>query len=446
MYHLGWFLGPGYGLQVWNPAMDGPWTGRNVETWMKPDFYVDLASSLERAGFDFILFVDTNQIDEIYQGNAETSLRLGLWAPKNDPMPLMPLIAQRTKHIGLLPTISSTFYPPYLAARLLTTLDHLTEGRIGYNLVTSIDKHGAQNFGMDDLPPKELRYDMAREWVEIVKGLQTSWDEDAIVADVEKGIFADHTKVHRLDYAGKFHRCRGPLNTAPGPQRSIPMAEAGSSPPGRDLAARHADFMLGAFLTIDEMKAFRLEMRERVQSYGRDPDQFKVLFIVSPILGATDDEARRQADAMSAWRWSKAGQEYGLWFIGHMTGMDLSGVDTAMRGGELNAEFERLGKSQEHISLIAKLFKGQENTPLRDILAQRTQVYDMGLVGSPETVARKMDEMMEEVGGDGFLFYAPTTRHYIAQISDGLAPILQRRGSIRTKYSGRTFKENILAF
>src|SRR5882762_10245793 len=131
MYHLGWFLFC-YGIQPWNPAIDGPWTGHNERDWMKPDIYIDLAASLERSGFDYLLIADQTQIDYHFKGSAEAPLRMALYGPKNDPTPLVPLIAQRTKHLGIVPTVTSTFYQPYLAARLLTTLDHLTEGRIGF--------------------------------------------------------------------------------------------------------------------------------------------------------------------------------------------------------------------------------------------------------------------------------------------------------------------------
>ena len=263
MYRLGWFLGAGFGIQVWNPPVDGPFTGTNAVDWTKPDLYVELTSSLERAGFDYVLIEDTSQIDDTYKGSAEVTLRLGLWAPKNDPLPLVPLMAQRSKHIGIVPTVSTTFYPPYLAARLLTTLDHLTEGRVGVNLVTSGSPQAAQNYGFAGLLPKDLRYRMANEWVDILKQLQESWDPDAVHADVAGSYYADHSKIRTLDFKGEFFNCRGPLNTIPSPQRSIPMVEAGNSPAGRDLAARHADAMIAQCMTVEDMKAFRTDMHAR---------------------------------------------------------------------------------------------------------------------------------------------------------------------------------------
>jgi FMN-dependent oxidoreductase (nitrilotriacetate monooxygenase family) len=443
MYRLGWFLGAGFGIQAWNPAVDGPWTGNNETEWMKADLYMDLTASLERAGFDYLLLEDTSQLDDGFRGSAETTLRLGLWAPKSDPLPLVPLLAQRTRHIGIVPTLSSTFYPPYLSARLLTTLDHLTEGRVGFNLVTSGADLSAMNYGMDALPPKELRYKRATEWVQIVKQLQESWEPGAVLADVDGRRYADHTKVNRIDYKGEYFSCRGPLNTIPGPQRSVPMVEAGNSPDGRNLSARYSDAMIASVNTVEAMKAFRADMHQRLIGHGRRPQDLKIMYLVAPVIAATDEDARRQVETTKAARWSDEAIEYMLWYVEHITGVDLSGIDLNTPVPLVLAELERSGRIQ---TAIHNIFGGQESKTLREVLATRSYSRDLGLIGSPATVAAKMDELMEEVGGDGFLVHLPTTRHAIAQMCDGVAPILRRRGSIRCGFEHRTFKENLLAF
>jgi FMN-dependent oxidoreductase (nitrilotriacetate monooxygenase family) len=448
MYHLAWFMAYGYGLQPWNATMAGPWTGRATTEWMKPDIYIDLCSSLERAGFDYLLIEDTSQVDDIFGGTTEAALRFGHGVPKNDPMPLVPLITSRTKHISVVPTITSTFYPPYLAARMLVTLDHLTEGRVGFNLVTSLSDNASQNYGMDVLPPKEIRYEQAGEWVDIVKGLMGSWEPDAIVADVENQIYADYSKVHRLDYLGKYFKCRGPLNTAPGPQGVLPMVQAGNSPHGRDITARHANSILAVAKSPAEMRAFREDMHARLRSYGRDPSQCKILFLISPILAATDEEARDRAAAQTAMRSTPEDLERHIYWMAKMTGFDFSRFDLSITGGEILSELERSGRLAQSISAIGPLFKTNSEKSLREIctIGEDLRSYNFGLIGSPETVASMMDEMMQEVGGDGFLMNLPTTRLKVAEVCDGLAPVLQRRGSIRTHYEGKTLKENLLAF
>lgn len=448
MFHLGWFL-PGWGIQTdpahgWSPSISGPWAGQIEREWMRPDLCIDLAASLERGGFDFILIEDSNQVDSTFRGSAEATLRMGIFAPKNDPMPLVPLLTARTRHIGIVPTISSTFYPPYLAARLLTTLDHLSDGRVGFNVVTSLSGEAALNYGLDALPPKNIRYDMANEWVDVVKGLQGSWEPDAVVADVANGVFADYRKVHRLDYVGKYFSCRGPLNTVPGPQGVMPMVEAGNSPAGRDLAARHASAMLAVAQDVDQMKAFRSDMHERLRHYGRDTASCKIMFLVSPVIGATDEDAHRKQEALNAKKASDAGIETMLWFLDQMTGLDFGGFPLDAPVAEIVREMK--DRSAENISSMDMVFQGNEHRTLREALSSRNMTVDLGLIGSPHTIAAKMKEIMEEVGGDGFLFTLPANRHSIAEVTDGLCPVLQRAGLIRSEYGAKTFRENLLAF
>ncbi|MBF4481125.1 FMN-dependent oxidoreductase, nitrilotriacetate monooxygenase family [Rhodococcus rhodochrous J3] len=444
MFHLGWFLGSGFGIQPWNPAGgDGVYTGANMRNWMKPDLYVDLAASLERACFDYILIEDTAMVEDSYNGSAEVSLRRGFMAPKNDPMPLVPLMTQRTKHIGIVPTVSTIQYHPYLAARLYTTLDHLTEGRVGMNVVTSVTDRVAQNFGFEQHFDHDERYRMAEEWVDVVKQLQHSWDVDAVVADDVNGIYADHTKVHPINFEGKYFRSRGPLNTIPGPQRDIPVVSAGGSVPGRELAARHGDTQMAMCKTVEDMKAYRDDIHRRMITHGRKPSDIKLLFLATPIVAPTDAEAQEKAEALRRYRYTDAAVEYNLWNMSYTSGgrIDFGAIDLDTPVADID-----LSKGNGERSSIANLFQDTEGKTLRQVAAESFQITDLGLVGSPDTVAAKMEEIMDEVGGDGFLLYSPMTRHSIAEIADGLAPALKRRGAIRDGYTYTTLNENIHEF
>ncbi len=443
MYHLGWFLGNGFGIQSWKGALEPAWSGSNLTDWMKPDLYVDLASSLERAGFDYILIEDTAMVEDTLGGSAETTLKRGIFVPKNDPLPLVPLMTQRSKHIGIISTVSTIQYPPYLAARLFTTLDHLTEGRVGMNVVTSVTDRVAQNFGYERHLDHDERYVAASEWAEIVHRLQTSWEPGAVLADPLAQGYADHTKVHTIDYKGKYFSCRGPLNTIPGPQGTTLFACAGNSPPGRDFAARFADTMLVAATSIDQMKSFRADMHDRLEGYGRRPQDFKMLFIVMPVIAATDSEAIAKKKAIDEERWSETALDYSLWNMSYVSGgrIDFREYDLDKPVSDLMIA----GGNGEKVSL-ENIFKDRADLSLREIAATRFNLNDHGLIGSPERVADRMDEIMNEVGGDGFLFYLPTTRRDIADVADGLAPVLQRRGSIRRTYDKATFRENLMAF
>jgi FMN-dependent oxidoreductase (nitrilotriacetate monooxygenase family) len=441
MFHLGWFLGSGFGIQPWAGE---PWAGTNGWDWMQPGFYVDMATSLERAGFDYILIEDTTSIDDTFGGTMESTLNLGQMAPKSDPLPLVPLLTGATKHIGIAPTISTSFYHPYLAARLMTTLDHLTEGRVGINVVTSVNHRAAQNFGFDRHFDHDLRYEMAHEWLDVVSQLWESWEPDAIKIDQENNVYADFTKVHPIDFEGRFYKSRGPLNTVPGPQRRPVVVQAGTSAPGRTLAAKHADTMIGQASTIEGMKEFREDIRSQLVAAGRKPDDCKVLFLMAPVVGRTDEEARERDRVQQEAASSPLAIERALWHMSY-----VSGGEVDFKSFDLDAPMpEVIGNGEQ--SIMARYVEiGGGRKTLREVASQpRRRTLDQGIdfVGSPDTVAAQMGEVMEEVGGDGFLLSPTATRVSVNEIADGLAPALRRRGLIRSGYTFDTFRENLLEF
>ncbi len=226
MFHMGWFLGTGFGVYGW----DTEWAGNVTSDVGNPDLFVYMAQSLERAGFDYMMLEDSSVLPNIFRGTFESSVKDG-GTIRFDPMPLVPYLAMATKHIGLVATVSTSFYPPFLAARLLTTLDHVTHGRVGMNLVTSSPHQAAQNYGLDEHIEHDKRYQIADEWAEVVKGLWNTWEPDAVLADEVNHLYADHTKIHTLDFEGEFFKCRGPLNMPPGPQREPVICQAGGSRP-----------------------------------------------------------------------------------------------------------------------------------------------------------------------------------------------------------------------
>ena len=220
--------------------------------------------------------------------------------PKSDPLPLVPLLAYVTKHVGIVATITTSFYPPYIAARLGATLDHLTQGRVGFNVVTAHNDRSAQNFGLDRHYEHDLRYEMADEWMQVVNGLWTSWEPDAIVADPVTGVFADYTKIHPINFEGRFYKSRGPLNTAPGPQRRPVICQAGGSPAGRAFAAKHADFIIAKERSVAGAKKYRQDITQLMPSHGREPSACKVLFNTSIVIGETMQDAQDRRERMTA--------------------------------------------------------------------------------------------------------------------------------------------------
>jgi FMN-dependent oxidoreductase (nitrilotriacetate monooxygenase family) len=428
-FHLAWFLN--FGVDEWNDTWGSggdSFDGR---------FYVELTAMLERACFDFVLIEDKAAVSETYAGSRHHDLKHAL-APKHDPAPLATLLSWTTSRIGVVPTLSTSFYPPYLLARLASTIDHISHGRFGWNIVTSGEDLAARNFGLDALHEHDHRYDRAEEFVDLAVRLWDSWEPDAIVRNRETGVYADSAKVHTVDVEGRFHRSRGPLNTAPSPQGRPVLCQAGASPRGRDFAARHADVIVAVAVSPEEMKAYRDDMRARVAAHGRDPDGCKVLFIVAPIVADTEEEARAK---QRRWMENPDFAERVLVMISSITGVDFSRFD-------LDAAVpEHVETNGERGSLEHWLRKGRGLT-LREH-ARRGLDDGVELVGTPVQVAARMREVMEAAGGDGFLFTSPVNRlnrRYVTEITDGLVPELQRQGLTRSGYAHEHFRDNLLAF
>ncbi|MBM9467364.1 NtaA/DmoA family FMN-dependent monooxygenase [Nakamurella leprariae] len=430
-FHLAWFL------NFSSPAWNGTFTGSDGATWTDGRVHVEMARSLERGGFDYLMLEDSSMVSDGYEGSSRVDLKYGLYAPKHDPMPLIPLMADATRHIGIVGTASTTFYPPYLLARRMSTLDHLTGGRVGWNIVTSSEDRAAQNFGMDTLFEHDHRYDRADEYVDLVTRLWESWEPDAVVKDAATGTFVDHTKVHTVDFDGKFFASRGPLNTMPPIQGRPVICQAGGSPRGRQFAATHADTLLASAYGVEKMKAYRDDIRARRADLGGDPDSVKVMFIVSPVLGETMQEAQEKADAMAADSADKV--EAALGHLSALTENDFSTFD-------LDAPVPTVTTNGHRSTLADFLSLGEGNTRTLREIANAWTINSLPLVGTPDHVAGLMGEAMQEVGGDGFLITGKPNRRYISEIADGLCPELRRRGLIRDGYEHRTFRENLMAF
>jgi FMN-dependent oxidoreductase (nitrilotriacetate monooxygenase family) len=432
-FHMGWFCGFGFGSYGWNQQ----WSGNAAKDLANPQLFIDLATSLERAGFDYMMLEDSSVIPDTYRGTMEESLRNGI--VRMDPMPLVPLLAGATQHLGIVATAATSFYPPFLAARLLSTLDHLTGGRVGANLVTASPDAAAQNYGYDKHFEHDLRYRMADEWVQAVRALWNTWEDGALVLDEAAGVFADHTKVHRADFDGEFYKTRGPLNTVPSPQGHPVFCQAGGSPAGMDFGAKNADTILASVGGPAAMKAYRDDISKRMIAYGRDPKDVKVLFLVDPTLADTDEDAREKKRRIDDA--AEGNIDGALLRMSYISGLDWSKFD-------LDEEIPDLtGKHNGHQSVVNDFLASAKGKTLREALSgQRKGTSSVSLVGSPDTVAGQMEEAMQEAGGDGFLIALPVTRKNITEVCDGLAPALRRRGLIRDGYEFPTFRENLLAF
>ena len=429
-FHLAWFLSQGYGPKSWRTD----WPGSDIRRWMMPDLFVELARAMERACFDYLIIEDSSMVPYTYQGTHDTYLKYAASTPKLDPAVLVPYLAQATEHLGIVPTLSVSEYPPYLLARLVNSLDHVTEGRIGWNCVTGSNDGAAQNYGRDKHYPHDERYDIADEFADVVTRLWEAWEPDAVVLDRDAPMFADGTKVHPIHHEGKYFRCRGPINAPRSPQGRVPICQAGGSPRGQLFASRWADTIItegGG--SVEKMKEYRDNVRRQAAEFGRNPDDIKVLFLAQPIIDVSMEAARERVRMKEV----ESEQHIDL----HLSGMSrLTGIDFSKF--DLDAPLPELTTNGHQSSLAKWIGK----TP-RSIVKTYGRKAGIDFTGTADHVAGMMQEVMEEVGGDGFLlFNSYFDRRYVIEVCDGLVPELQRRGLTRKAYAHRHLRDNLLEF
>jgi FMN-dependent oxidoreductase (nitrilotriacetate monooxygenase family) len=428
-FHLSWFLSQGFGPKTWR----GDWPGSDVARWMMPDLFVDLARGMERACFDYLIIEDSSMVPYTFRGSHDTYLKYAASTPKLDPAVLVPYLAQATTRLGLVPTLSTTEYPPFLLARLVNSLDHVTEGRVGWNCVTSSNDGAAQNYGREAQYPHDERYDRADEFADLVTKLWDAWEPDAVVLDRDTPMFADGKKVHPVHHEGKYFSCRGPLNAPRSPQGRPVICQAGGSPRGQVFAATWADTIITDGGGVAGMKAYREAVRRNAVAVGRDPDRIKILFLAYPIVDTTMEAARERRRLQR--EAAEKHLEMNLSGMSRLTNIDFSQFD-------LDEPLPELFTNGHQSSLAKWIGK----TP-REVALSSVTKAGIDFTGTVDHVAGMMRDVMEEVGGDGFLFFNTYfDRRYIMEVCDGLVPELQRRGLTRKQYSYPRFKDNLMEF
>jgi FMN-dependent oxidoreductase (nitrilotriacetate monooxygenase family) len=433
-FHLAWFL-QGSSAQAWGEA----WTGHIGTTWEQPELFLNMARTLERACFDYILLEDSSYVGESFNGSTETYLKNAIAVPRQDPSVVAALMTQVTSRIGIVPTFGTYAYPPYLLARLMATLDQVSAGRAGWNMVTGSSDFAAMNFGMNGMPEHDLRYDMADEYIDVVNKLWDSWEPGAIIADRKNGVLVDPSKVHAVNYEGQFYRTRGPLNSGPAPQRRPVIAQAGGSPRGRQFAAAHADTIVAHPKGIEGMKAYRDDVSRRMIAQGRKPEDCKVMYLVNPIIGETESEAQERKRMRMAR--AAATLEQRLAHTGKVMNIDFGKMD-------LDAPIPDDLTTNGHQQTLEQLKAMAKGRTIRQAMTDGNSVaLSVELVGTPDSLAARMEEVMQEVGGDGFLFSMPNVnRRTLAEVEDGLVPALQDRGLVRSAYTHKQFRDNLLEY
>jgi len=384
---------------------------------------------------DMVFFADTLAVPTAFGGGIDKYIKHG-FSVVHDPVPTLAMMGAATSQIGLGATLSSTFYPPFLLARLLATMDHLTAGRIAWNVVTTASDDAAANFGLDRMIPHDERYDMADEYLEICRQLWDSWEPDALIQDRENGIFADPSKVHPINYEGKYYRCRGPLNVVSSPQKHPVIIMAGTSPRGMKFAVGNTDMVIAHKNSAEDMRAYSQNLRRMLAEAGRDPKSVKIFFSIRPVMAETDVLAREKY-AMLA---DKADLEMGLIDLSYTLGHDLSGFD-------LDAPLP-LDMPVDAIRGKILQIKGMGRPiTLREIAAREAMKETFTMCGSYEQVADMIEKTAEEVDADGFHFRAVIQDFdYLTEVATNLMPILQARGIARTEYTGKTLRDHLFEF
>lgn len=419
-----------------------PGGGQHIAAWRHPDqpadgatsfeFHKQLALTAERGLFDAYFLADGLAIafgGGIEGGNAKVA---GF-----EPVTLFSALAPLTTHLGFIATASTTYEEPYNLARKFASLDLISDGRAGWNVVTTATESAAQNFNLDHQHPHAFRYRRAGEFVEVVKKLWDSFEDDAFLRDRESGRFFDPNKVHYTNHRGEHFKVRGPLNVSRSPQGHPVIVQAGQSDDGRGLAAQTAEVIFTAHQHIETAQEFYRDIKARARGLGRNPDHVLIMPGVSPFIGRTLDEAKEKYERLT----SLILEEDGLALIKGLTGgeLDLTGADL---DGPLPPAppTEGMKSRQALIRQIAD----ENNFTIRQLYQWVASARGhFTIFGTPETIVDTLQEWFENEAADGFNILPPWLPTGLNDFVDLVIPELQRRGLFRTEYEGKTLRENL---
>lgn len=394
------------------------------ETYLDASYWERIARTLERGCFDMLFFADSYTLHDRYQDSPDAAIRYAVQYPRLDPLPLIPMLSRVAPNLGFGVTASTTFLPPYWLARNMATIDHLTGGRMGWNVVTSYSRSEAQNFGMDDIPEHDLRYDIADEYMDVCNKLWESWEEDAIVMDREAGIYADPKKVHRINHEGKYFRSRGPLCVPRPPQGRPVIIQAGSSPRGLKFAAQHADIIFAVPNSSGGAANHRKAINAALKEAGRSPGDVKVIWGITPVTGESEAEVKAKREAIQA----NIHPEAALVLLSGHLNYDLS---TWPKDRPLS-ELEVSG---------VQAFARAQNYTVEEYARRMAEGSGNLMDGTAAQIADRMEALYEQTGGDGFMIVTHALPSSVDDFVDLVVPELQRRGHFRKRYGARILRD-----
>ncbi|MFD0311729.1 LLM class flavin-dependent oxidoreductase [Streptomyces sp. NPDC127119] len=415
---------------VGGPGQHGLWKDPSVAKNASIDinYYIKQAQAAEHALFDALFVVDSQFINATYPSHYLNRL---------EPLTLLSAVATHTRHIGLVGTASSTYNSPFNLARRFASLDHISGGRAGWNVVTSFDTGTSRNYGLDEHLDYTTRYDRALEFVKVARGLWDSYEDDAFPADVERDIFLDPAKLHELNHEGEHFKVAGPLNLSRSPQGQPVIFQAGVSEEGRDLAAQVAEGIYAPGGSLQQAQDYYADIKKRTASYGRDPEHIKIFIHGGPVVAATDEAAQRrereifEEDNDFKGNLALLGRSFGAYdFSAHDLDAPFPDVaHLAEKGGRTGA------------SKLIERAKA-ENLTLRQVAQSVSEFRRSPFVGAPATVADTIEKWFDAGTFDG-INLAFRNNADLELFVDGVVPILQKRGLFRTEYAADTLRGNL---
>lgn len=419
--HLNAFLmGVGHHEAAWrHPLTD-------ARAILAVDHFQELARIAERGRLDSVFFADGLAVGARVKHNTQAIF---------EPITLLSAMAVVTEHVGLIATASTGYQEPYTLARAFASLDHISGGRAGWNIVTSGGEDEAANYGLVEVPDHAGRYRRAGEFVDVATALWGSWDQDALVLDADAGTFADPDKVRPINHSGARFQVRGPLNSPRSPQGRPLLVQAGSSESGKAFAARYAEAIFTAQRSIEEGRAFYRDVKVRAAELGRSADEIKILPGVVPFIGATEAAARELEQQFT----DLISPEYSLRQLSQMVGVDLT-------THSLDAPLPPLPPI-EHIEGNKSRYQLVKDLATREELTVRQLIAKLGggrghrtLAGTPEQIADDLQEWFTAGAADGFNVMPPYLPGGLVDFVEQVVPILQRRGLFRTEYTATTLR------
>jgi long-chain alkane monooxygenase len=403
----------------------------------RPQYWQHMARTMERGFFDGVFIADELAPYTTYKNNSDAIVKYAVQCPTHEPSTIVPILTTATNYLGVGVTLSTAFEHPYSMCRRLSSLDHLSGGRVAWNIVSSYSKSEWEAYG-HEMTERTGRYDRLEEYMEVCYKLWDSWDPDAIIADKETGIYADPDKVRTVHHEGRYYRCHGRHFCAPSPQGRPVLWQAGSSNQGRDFAAKHAEAIFAVHPNVDRMRHYTDDLNERMgRKFGRDPGSVKLIFGLQTVVAETRQEAQEKRERLQACIPPEGAL---AWISGHF-GLDFSKYSL----DEYVQNIEVPGIQ----GLFESIIYAKGGAPVT--VGEAAMIYAQGMgmpvaVGTPSDIADQMEVYMDEGGADGFMLVATYTPGCFEEFVDLVVPELQRRGRFRTRYSTATLREHLLEY